>query len=128
LCCLSRIRNTVSRVGMVLLLAFPNATTAGERCLAIDGDTLVCNRQKIRLANVYAPELGQRGGGMAKRRLQALIASGTVTLRVHGHDRYGRALAEVYVNGRRIEQSDIGPRGGAGSHWGAERHLRRLPR
>ncbi len=32
-----------------------------------------------------------------------------------GTDKYGRTLAEVYVDGRRIEQSDIGPRAGRGS-------------
>jgi len=96
---------------------------AGERCLAIDGDTLVCNRQKVRLTNVYAAELNEPGGSAAKRRLQALIASGEVTLRPLGHDRYGRTLAEVYINGRRIEQADIGPRAGRGSQWHSERHV-----
>lgn len=93
-----------------------------ERCLAIDGDTLVCNRQKIRLTNVYAAELNQAGGAAAKRRLQALVQGRDVTLRPYAHDRYGRLLAEAFVGGRRIEQADIGPRAGRGSNWGAERH------
>ena len=97
---------------------------AGERCIAVDGDTLVCNHQKVRLTNVYAAELNETGGYAAKRRMQALIASGEVTLRPFGHDRYGRTLAEVYVNGRRIEQADIGPRAGRGSQWHGERHAR----
>ena len=102
------------------------SAAAGERCIAIDGDTLVCNRQKVRLTNVYAAELNQAGGGPAKRRLQALVQSGDVSLRPFGQDRYGRLLAEVYVNGRRIEQSDIGPRAGRGSRWSVSRHdLRR---
>ena len=105
-----------------LLLAFAARAGAGERCLAIDGDTLVCNHQKVRLTNVYAAEMNQAGGAAAKRRLQALVASGEVTLKPLGHDRYGRILAEVYVNGRRVEQADIGPRAGRGSQWGFERH------
>ena len=104
---------------------------AGERCIAIDGDTLVCNHQKVRLTNVYAAELNETGGYAAKRRLQTVIGSGEVTLRPFGHDRYGRTLAEVYVNGRRIEQADIGPRAGRGSQWHGERHAwvstRKLP-
>ena len=96
---------------------------AGERCIAVDGDTLVCNRQKVRLTNVYAAELNEPGGSAAKRRLQSMISSGEITLRPFGHDRYGRTLAEAYVNGRRIEQSDIGPRAGRGSQWRAERHV-----
>src|SRR5437868_7260139 len=88
---------------------------AGERCIAIDGDTLVCNHQKVRLTNVYAAELNEPGGHAAKRKLHALITSGEVVLRPLGRDRYGRMLAEVYVNGRRIEQADVGPRAGRGA-------------
>src|SRR4051795_4487133 len=95
---------------------------AGERCLAIDGDTLVCNHRKVRLTNVYAAELNQAGGYAAKRRLQTLISTGEVQLRPYGVDRYGRTLAEVYVNGRRIEQADVGPRAGRGADWRGERH------
>jgi nuclease-like protein len=98
---------------------------AGERCIAIDGDTLVCNHQKVRLTNVYAAELNQAGGAAAKRNMQAMIARGEVTLRPLGQDRYGRTLAEVYVNGRRIEQTDIGPRAGRGAGWRGDRHHQR---
>jgi Staphylococcal nuclease homologue len=108
---------------IIVALALPLVAAAGERCLAIDGDTLVCNRQKIRLTNVYAAELNEKGGRLARQRLRAIIASGEVVLRPLGTDRYGRILAEVYVNGRRIEQSDIGPRAGRGAGWGGERHL-----
>ena len=106
----------------VIALLCPLAAFGGERCIAIDGDTLVCNHQKVRLTNVYAAELNQAGGYAAKRRLQALVASGEVVLRPFGQDRYGRTLAEVYVNGRRIEQADIGPRAGRGARWQGERH------
>jgi endonuclease YncB( thermonuclease family) len=104
-----------------LCLAFAGNASA-ERCLAIDGDTLVCNRQKVRLTNVYAAELNEAGGSAAKRRLHALVSGKHVVLKPYGHDRYGRILAEVYVDGRRIEQADIGPRAGRGSTWGTERH------
>ena len=92
-----------------LALAVPLVGMAGERCIALDGDTLVCNRQKVRLVNVDAAELDQAGGPVAKRRLQALVRNRVVTLKPYGQDRYGRLLAEVYVDGRRIEQADIGP-------------------
>jgi endonuclease YncB( thermonuclease family) len=109
-------------------LALPCVAMGGERCIAIDGDTLVCNRQKVRLTNVYAAEMNQPGGTAAKRRLQSLMASGDVALRPLGRDRYGRLLAEVYVNGRRIEQADIGPRAGRGSQWHADRHAMAMTR
>lgn len=98
------------------------APEALARCLALDGDTLVCDRQKIRLTNVYAPEMNEAGGAAAKRRLHALVSARQVTVVPHGKDRYGRTLAEVYVDGRRIEQADVGPRGGRGSGWRFDRH------
>ena len=105
-----------------LCALFMAAASAGERCIAVDGDTLVCNREKFRLTNVYAPELNEAGGAAAKRRLQSLVAGHEVVLKRFGHDRYGRVLAEAYVDGRRIEQADIGRRGGRGSGFGADRH------
>src|SRR3954467_10221910 len=111
------------RAILFILAAWISSACAGERCIAIDGDTLVCNRQKVRLTNVYAAEMNEPGGSAAKRRMQAIISSGDITLRPVGHDRYGRTLAEVYVNGRRIEQADIGPRAGRGSQWQSERHV-----
>jgi len=112
----------MTRALVLGVLLLPFAAVAGERCLAIDGDTLVCNHRKVRLTNVYAAELNQSGGYAAKRRLQALVSAGDVQLRPFGTDRYGRMLAEVYVNGRRIEQADIGPRAGRGADWHGDRH------
>ena len=103
-------------------VALPLASHAGARCLAIDGDTLVCNHEKVRLSNVYAAELDRLGGRAAKRRLRAMISSGNVVLHRLGTDHYGRVLAEVYVSGRRIEQADIGPRAGRGAAWRTDRH------
>jgi hypothetical protein len=112
-----------SRLLLALVLGCAGATAAaGERCLAIDGDTLVCNKRKVRLTNVYAAEMNQPGGSAAKKRLQAKISSGEVTLKAFGTDKYGRMLAEVYVNGRRVEQEDVGPRAGRGSGVQGERH------
>lgn len=99
-------------LALALCAMFAAAAFAGERCIAIDGDTLVCNHRKFRLTNVYAAELREAGGAAAKRRLQSLVASREVELKRFGHDRYGRVLAEAYVEGRRIEQADIGPRAG----------------
>jgi endonuclease YncB( thermonuclease family) len=110
------------RKAVLLLLAALSFPAWAERCIAVDGDTLVCNRQKVRLTNVYAPEMNQPGGSAAKRKLQALVQNREVALRPHGKDRYGRLLAEAFVGGRRIEQGDIGPRAGRGSGWGADRH------
>jgi micrococcal nuclease len=111
------------RLSLLLLLITLATPACAERCIAIDGDTLVCNHQKVRLTNVYAAEMNQPGGGAAKKKLQALVQNRDVGFVTHGHDRYGRILAEAYVDGRRIEQADIGPRAGRGSTWGADRHV-----
>jgi micrococcal nuclease len=112
----------LARLVLLLAVALGAPAAAAERCIAIDGDTLVCNRQKVRLTNVYAAELNQSGGARAKRKLDALVRNRSVTLKTYGHDRYGRLLAEAYVDGRRIEQADIGPRVGRGSGFAHHRH------
>ena len=109
-------------VGFAVLMAASHAVWA-ERCIAIDGDTLVCNHQKVRLTNVYAAEMNQPGGSAAKKKLQAMVQNRDVGFVTHGHDRYGRILAEVYVDGHRIEQADIGPRAGRGSTYTSDRHV-----
>jgi hypothetical protein len=113
----------VKIIGVFLLLCSAANAAWADRCIAVDGDTLVCNHQKVRLTNVYAPEINQAGGSAAKKKLQALVQNREVALRTHGKDRYGRVLAEVFVDGRRVEQADIGPRGGRGSTWGSDRHV-----
>src|SRR3954469_22402343 len=111
------------RAILFILAAWISSACAGGRCIAIDGGTLGCNRQQVRLTNVYASEWTEPGVSAAKRQMQTMIGSGEVTLRPFGQDRYGRTLAEVSVNGRRIEQADIGPRAGRGSQWHGERHV-----
>lgn len=107
---------------LVVATLVAGSALAGERCIAVDGDSLVCRGQKVRLNNVYAAELNEAGGRVAKRRLHELVRAREVTLRTFGRDRYGRLLAEVYVEGRRIEQADIGPRAGRGAGSAGDRH------
>ena len=70
----------------------------------IDGDSIVVVRdgveEKVRLACIDAPELGQGSPGKwAKEDVSlALLGDPEVTLKVYGKDRYGRTIAEVYRN------------------------------
>ena len=116
----------VAVVCAVLAAPFP---AQAERCRALDGDSLQCGAERVRLYDVYAAEWNEPGGREAKRNLQRLLGAGEVQLARHGQDRYGRTLADVYVNGRKIVQSDIGPRKGKGVRSGnATRiHVRRSP-
>ncbi len=94
------------------------APAQADRCKALDGDTLQCGPERVRLYDVYAAEMNEAGGAEAKRNLQRRVNGKDVELHRHGHDRYGRTLADVYVHGRKIRQSDIGPRAGRGTKSG----------
>lgn len=80
-----------------------------------DGDSLRCDGERIRIANIDAPELpdspkctdrrrqGWCDHDMAVQSRDALIAfltRGRVMIARIGVDRYGRTLASVSVNGR----------------------------
>lgn len=101
-----------SASSLFLLVAAP---ALAERCRAADGDSLRCGAERVRLQDVYAAELNEQGGRAAKRNLAAIVDGREIRLARHGQDRYGRTLADVYVNGRKVEQRDIGPRAGNGT-------------
>lgn len=88
------------------------AAWAGERCSAIDGGTLQCGRDRVRVEGLRAPGLQEPGGQEARQRLQRRIQSGEVVIQRQGRDRYGRTLGRLYVNGDRITQLDVSPRSG----------------
>ena len=89
--------------------AVPASTTIAapasfEVSSVIDGDTLrLSDGRSVRLAQVDAPERGACFGGESTAALQSLAGGKTVTLRKPtdgpSEDRYGRTLAEVYVDG-----------------------------
>jgi endonuclease YncB( thermonuclease family) len=83
---------------------------AGERCVALDGDTLRCGGERVRVDGVYAPQLNEPGGQQARQRLQQRIQSGEVIIERKGRDKYGRTLGRLYVNGNRITQTDVSPK------------------
>lgn len=79
-----------------------------SNCSAIDGDTLNCGGERIRLLGIDAPELpGHCAAGRvcvsgdpfaSKRSIQQLIEPRMKIVR-YGRDDYGRTLAMVYVWG-----------------------------
>lgn len=99
--------------GFLVLWHLPG--TAASRCRALDGDTVQCGKERIRLREVYAAEKGSLRAEAERRTLQRKLDSGEVRIRRHGKDAYGRTLGDVYVGGRKITQSDIGPPGGKGA-------------
>lgn len=99
---------------------------AAGLCIASvhDGDTLtLCTREKVRIANIDAPELrdsprcapaqrqrlaGSRNpswcdyaaGEQSRDALRAILGTGPVSIERLGQDQYGRTLARIYVDDR----------------------------
>lgn len=82
-------------------------TGGGHNCV-VDGDTIWLAGEKIRIADIDAPETHEfrcasekELGDRATRRLHELLESGTITLQGINRDtdRYGRKLRIVLVNG-----------------------------
>jgi len=105
--------NRIAALALAVLMLAATSARA-ERCRAADGDSLRCGPERVRLHDVYAVELNQAGGRAARRKLAELVDGRQVRLVRHGKDRYGRTLADVYVDGRKVVQADIGPRAGNG--------------
>lgn len=71
-----------------------------------DGDTFVTSEGKtIRLADVNAPEKGQRGAPDARSDLRRLISRKQVNVDIVAHDRYGRAVANVKVGNKSVNKA-----------------------
>ncbi len=87
---------------LLLSLAAPQTRA---RCVAVDGDTLRCGRERVRLLGIDAPELP--GHCLAGRRcapgdpnvstasLRAALRQGRITIQRVSVDRYGRTIALV---------------------------------
>ena len=72
----------------------------------IDGDTFVTQEgKKVRLANVDAPEKGQRGAPQARKDLGELISRKQVKVEPVAHDKYGRIVANVKVGNKSVNKA-----------------------
>ena len=70
----------------------------------IDGDTFKTGNI-IRLENVDAPELDQAGGQEAQRKLEELILNKEVVYEEQARDDYGRIIAQVWINGKNVNDA-----------------------
>ena len=104
---------------MVLLLAFifccPTTASAGlfKVVRIYDGDTIKAVGHdieiKVRLVGIDAPETskdkdkaGQPFGRIAEKYLAGIVLNRVVDIKGYGSDRYGRILAEIYIDDRNI--------------------------
>jgi endonuclease YncB( thermonuclease family) len=69
-----------------------------------DGDTVTCideanQQQKIRLAEIDAPEVSQDFGKVSREALAGMVFGKTIQVVDDGKDRYGRWVGRLYVDG-----------------------------
>lgn len=84
--------------------------------VAVDGDTLRCGGERIRLLGIDAPEMpghcrrGRQcveGDPHASKAALAAMLIGRATIARRGRDRYGRTLARVRVNGVDLSDAQV---------------------
>ena len=86
----------------ILVLALNGAVSAGERCSALDGGTLQCGSERVKVEGINLT-----AGKEARQRLQERIEGREVTIQRRGKDKYGRTLGRLYVGGIRITQNEL---------------------
>ena len=92
----------------------PDRTDSSVSCskaYVVDGDTLRCGHNRIRLLGIDAPEVERcpswrecaPGDAQAsKRSLLAVVRSGPISYQPVTHDRYGRTVAVVWAGGANL--------------------------
>lgn len=97
--------------------AFSLCTSSPRDTCVVDGDTFWLRGEKIRIADINAPETHDAGcpaeralGDRAARRLAQLLNAGPFALEVDGRatDRYGRQLRVVRRGGQSLGAQLVG--------------------
>jgi micrococcal nuclease len=108
------------------ILASADQDFKGMVSAVLDGDTIEVlgpsRPEKIRLADIDCPELHQEYGFKAKQITNSLVFGREVTVRPTGKDRYGRIIAEVFINGRSLNEELIR----TGAAWWFEKYSKNL--
>jgi micrococcal nuclease len=79
----------------------------------VDGDTITVRgtsgEMTVRLVGIDAPEVshrkrepGQPFSQQATKHLAGMVLNKSVTIKEYGHDRYGRTLAVVFLDGKNV--------------------------
>lgn len=96
---------------LMLAASFALCAPGPRTTCVVDGDTFWLNGEKIRIADINAPETHSAGcaaeqelGDRSTQRLIALLNAGPFTLDTEGRatDRYGRSLRVVRRGGRSL--------------------------
>jgi len=94
-----------------------------DNCV-VDGDTFWLNGEKVRIADIDAPEINgkcpyERQLAIKSRDRLAQLMDRSATLQRQGEDRYGRTLATVYRNGRSLGEQLVNE--GLARNWTGRR-------
>lgn len=94
-------------VMLMLLIGTVRAELQGPVVRVMDGDTIEIlqdthERTRIRLAGIDAPEKNQPFGQRSRQFLTRLVAQRHVRVSGDEHDRYGRVLGTVWLDGEDI--------------------------
>lgn len=101
---------------VALLLCVPGSVLAetleGLVVAVQDGDTLTVldaskTQHRVRLAGIDAPEKGQPFGHRSKEGLSGMAYQRQVSVEWHKHDRYGRVIGKVLVNGHDVNLAQV---------------------
>jgi endonuclease YncB( thermonuclease family) len=90
-----------------------------------DGDTITVKidgiETKMRLFGIDCPESGQQYGRAAKRAIAQILSGRDIKVEILGYDRYDRALAVVYADGKSVNEIMVK----AGYAWVFEKYCNR---
>ncbi|HCX24222.1 MAG TPA: hypothetical protein DHN29_20035 [Cytophagales bacterium] len=94
----------------------------------IDGDTLIVDGQRIRLANVDTAELRTEKGEEAAKAVTELLSKRKIRLEIFGKGQYGRSLAYVWIDDRTLLQEWLIRNKFSGylKHFGPGKHHQQL--
>ena len=88
----------------------PSTDIAGAAHLirVIDGDTIEAHitgygSERVRLSSIDAPERSQAYGDRSTACLENILDTGDLTVSVKKTDHYGRLVANLYVDGERVD-------------------------
>lgn len=87
-------------------------TLQGLVVAVLDGDTLIVldsnnTQHRVRLAGIDAPEKGQPFGHRSTEGLSDLAYKRQASVEWHKHDRYGRVIGKVLVNGHDVNLAQV---------------------
>jgi micrococcal nuclease len=113
-----------------LFLFLTSALSADEfsaRVVSVhDADTIVVlhdgRAETIRLKGINCPEADERNGLRAKRYATDAIQGKNVQLKTYGKDKYGRTIADIFLQGGKLFNKELVRTGNC--RWGRSRAMR----